>query len=83
MAKQEFPEWAKTLYRGVRAAFAAGIAHAWILQPDWSNLEESLKVVGTAFLTGFIVSFGKWIREFLDEKFGFDEKSVPAKFMPI
>lgn len=81
--KKQFPEWAKILYRGVRTAVGAGLAQAWLLKPDWSNPEEALKTVGAAFAAGFIVSFGMWLRGFLDEKFGFDAKSLVAKIMPV
>ena len=37
MTKKEFPEWGKTLYRGLRAAVAAGIAQVWLLRPDLSD----------------------------------------------
>mgnify|MGYP001564462003 CR=1 FL=1 len=83
MAQKEFPEIYKILYRGARAAISAGLVAAWAIQPDWSNLEESLKVVAVAFGTGFLVAAGKWVREFLDNRFGVDEKSLISKVMPI
>jgi hypothetical protein len=83
MAKKQFPEWAIILYRGVRAAVSAGLVSAFALQPDWSKLEESLQIVGIAFLTGFLVAFGKWLRDQLDVWFGLDEKSLVAKLMPV
>lgn len=78
-----YPEWAKTLYRGARAGVSAGLIAAWAIQPDWSNLEESVKVVGVAFGTAFLVAFGKWFREWLDSVFGFDSNSLIAKMMPV
>ena len=83
MAVKQFPEWAKTLYRGVRAGVSAGLVAAWALKPDWTNLEEDLKVVGVAFGTAFLVAFGKFLREVLDKWFGLDEKSLVAKTMPF
>ena len=84
MAKvKQFPEWAKTLYRGVRAGVSAGLAAAWALQPDWSDLEQAIKPVAVAFTTAFLVAFGKWLREWIDKQFGWDEKSLVAKMMPI
>ena len=83
MAVKEFPEWARILYRGIRAAIAAGIAQIILLKPDWSKPEESLRTLAVAFVTGFIPAFGMWLRDFLDEKFGKDEKSVVARVMPI
>jgi hypothetical protein len=79
----KFPEWAIILYRGVRAAVAAGIAQAFILQPDWSNQDEAIRVVCVAFLSGFVVALGKWLRDILDKQFGFDEKSKIQQLMPI
>jgi len=80
MAKKEFPEWAKILYRGVRAAVAAGIAQV-ILIPDWQAAPERTLLV--AFVTGFLPAFGMWLRDRLDEWFGFDEKSLVQKALPI
>ena len=84
--KKEFPEWAKTLYRGVRAGVAAGISSVIALKLVVNQdlfTKETLIVVLIAFGSGFIVAFGKWFRAWLDEKFGFDEKSLPAKLMPF
>ena len=81
--KKEFPEWAKILYRGIRASVAAGLAQAWLLKPDWSNLEESIQTVGVAFATGFAVSFGMWLRDRLDEWFGWKPNNIVQKTMPI
>ena len=75
-----FPEWAKILYRGVRGAVAAGIAQI-IMIPDWQNVPE--RTLALAFLAGFIPAFGMWLRDKLDDWFGFDEKSLVAKTMPI
>lgn len=83
MAKKEFPEWAKILYRGVRSAVAAGLAQAWLLKPDWGNPEEALRTVAVAFVAGFIPAFGMWLRDWLDEQFDIDEKSLVAKVMPV
>jgi len=83
MAAEKFPDWAIALYRGVRAAIGAGMAQAIVLQPDWNNPNEALKVLFTAFVAGFIPAFGKWLRDLLDSKFGYDEKSLVARVMPI
>lgn len=82
MTKQ-FPEWAIILYRGVRAAVGAGLAQVFILQPDFTKPEIAWRTLGVAFLAGFIPAFGKWLRDWLDEKFGYDEKSKVAQLMPI
>jgi hypothetical protein len=79
----KFPEWAIIVYRGVRAAVGAGIAQALILQPDWSNQDEAIRIVCVAFVTGFSVCLGKYLRDFLDKQFGFDEKTLPQQLMPI
>lgn len=83
MAEKKFPEWAIILYRGIRTAVGAGIAQALILQPDWSKPEEAGRTVAVAFLAGFSVCLGKYLRDVLDELFGFDEKSLTAKTMVI
>lgn len=79
----KFPEWAIILYRGVRAAVGAGIAQTVILQPDWSNKEVAIRTICVAFLAGFSVCLGKYLRDQLDIVFGYDEKSTVAKVMPI
>lgn len=83
MAKNEFPSWAINLYRGARTAVGAGLAQALILQPDWSDQNQALRTLGVAFLAGFLTAFGKFLRDWLDEKFGIDNKSTIAKTMPI
>ena len=80
---KKFPQWAIILYRGVRTAVGAGIAQALILQPDWTKQDEAIKTICVSFLAGFSVCLGKYIRDQIDELFGYDEKSVPAKLMPI
>ncbi len=80
---EDFPLWASIVYRAVRASVGAGIAQAIVLQPDWSNPQEAAKLLAVAFGTGFIVAFGKWLREVLDKHFDQDEKSLTAKVMPI
>ena len=80
MAKVIFPEWAKILYRGVRAALAAGIAQI-VLIPDWQSAPE--RTILVAFVTGFLPSFGMWLRDRVDGWFGWDEKSLVQRTMPI
>ena len=80
---KEFPEIYKILYRGIRAAVGAGLAQAFLLKPDFGNPEEALKTIGVAFVAGFIPALGKWLRDQLDNYFGWDEKSTIAKVMPI
>lgn len=84
--KKEYPEWVKTLYRGLRAGVAAGIASVTalklILNQDIMN-KETLIVVAIAFGSGFLVAFGKWLREWLDKTFGYDANSLIARIMPI
>lgn len=80
MAKKEFPEWARILYRGVRSAVAAGIAQV-VLIPDWQSQWDRTLIL--AFVTGFLPSFGMYLRDLLDERFGWNEKSLPQRLMPI
>jgi malonyl CoA-acyl carrier protein transacylase len=80
---KKFPEWAIILYRGVRAGVSAGVVAVLALKIDLSDPKKALEVVALAFGTGFAVAFGKWLRDFLDKQFGFDEKSFVAKVMPF
>jgi len=80
MASKVFPEWAKILYRGVRAAVASGIAQI-VLIPDWQAAPERVLLI--AFITGFLPSFGMWGRDQLDNLFGWDEKSLVQRLMPV
>ena len=80
---REFPEIYKTIYRGARAAVGAGLAQAWLLKPDWSKPEEAFRLVAVAFVAGFLPACGKLLREWLDEKFGWDANSFVAKVMPL
>lgn len=75
--------WAIILYRGIRAGVSAGIVAVLALKIDLSDPKKALQVVAIAFGTGFLVCFGKWLRELLDKQFGYDEKSVIAKVMPV
>lgn len=79
----KFPEWARILYRGFRAAVGAGLAQAWLLKPDWSNPDEALRTVSVAFVAGFVPAFGMWLRDKLDDWFGWGEKSLAARTMVI
>jgi len=81
--KKEFPEWAIALYRGVRAAVGAGLAQVIILQPDWADSKDAIRTLAVAFVAGFIPAFGKWLRDWLDARFGYNEKSLIARVMPI
>jgi hypothetical protein len=81
--KKEFPEWAIILYRGARASVGAGIAQALVLQPDWSDPKQAGRTLLVAFGAGFLTALGKWIRDYLDSRFGYDEKSTVAKTMII
>jgi len=83
MVKENFPEIYRILYRGIRAAVATGLTQAWLLKPDWGNLEESLRAVSVAFATGFVVSLGMWIRDFVDERFDWKPNGVVQRIMPI
>lgn len=80
---KQFPEWIKTLYRGVRAGLTAGVAAVLLLKIDLSDPQKAIQVVAMAFATGFVVAFGKFLREWLDEKFGYDADSTIARIMPF
>ena len=83
MANKQFPEWAILLYRGVRPAIASGIAQTILLSPNWADWQNSWRNIVVVFLSGFLPAFGKWLREFLDDQFGYDEKSLIQKVFPI
>lgn len=81
--KKEFPQWAIMAYRAFRTAVGAGIAQAIVLQPDWSDPKQAGRTLLVAFGAGFLTALGKWIRDYLDSHFGYDEKSTVAKTMPF
>jgi len=83
MPSKQFPEIYRIFYRGIRAAIGAGLAQAILLRPDWSKPEEAGKTLLVAFVAGFLPAFGMWLRDWLDNKMGFDEKSLIAKVMPV
>ena len=80
MSTKPFPEIYKILYRGARAAVAAGIAQI-ILIPNWQSQPGRTLLV--AFLTGFLPSVGMYLRDKVDGWFGWDEKSFVQKTMII
>lgn len=77
---KEAPEWVRILYRGVRAAIAAGIAQV-ILIPDWQSAPERTLLV--AFITGFLPSLGMFLRDKVDELFGWKPDGIVQRVMPI
>lgn len=80
---KKFPEWAIIAYRGFRTAVGAGIAQALILQPDLTKPDVAWRMIAVAFIAGFSVCLGKYIRDQIDILFGYDEKSTIAKVIPI
>ena len=78
--KAVFPEWAKILYRGIRAAIAAGIAQI-VLIPDWRDAPE--KVLLVAFVAGFLPSLGMFLRDKVDEWFDWKPDGIIQRLMPI
>lgn len=78
--KKEFPEWAKILYRGLRAAIGAGIAQI-VLIPDWQSVPE--RTLMLSFLAGFLPALGMYLRDQVDKWFDWDEKSLFQRLMPI
>jgi len=82
-ADQIFPEWKILVYRGVRGAIGAGLAQAFLIPMDLNNPEAWLRLAGVSFLAGFIPALGKFLRDYLDSRFGYGEKSIIAKTMPI
>lgn len=83
MSGNNFPDWAIWLYRGARSAFAAGVAQAFLIPMNFGDPQAWVRLALVSFATGFITAFGKFLRDWLDEKFGYDEKSTVAKVMPI
>ena len=78
--KPVFPEWAKILYRGVRAAIAAGIAQI-VLIPDWQQAPERTLLV--AFVAGFLPSLGMFLRDKVDVWFDWKPDGIVQRLMPI
>jgi hypothetical protein len=81
--KKPFPEWGKVLYRGIRAGVSAGIVAVMTLKIDLADPEEALQVIAITFGTAFLVAFGKHLRNKFISWFGWDEKSLVARMMPI
>lgn len=81
-----YPEWAKTLYRGIRSGIAGGTgaftAAKFVFGLDLLD-EKTFQMTIIVFAFGFLTSFGKWAREFLDEEFDFDADSMVSKLMPV
>ena len=51
------------IWRGLRGAIAAGFTSAIALQPDWSKPEEAMRIVAIAFVSGALLSLGKFVRD--------------------
>jgi hypothetical protein len=77
MATQQFPEWARILYRGARTAVVTAFAQAVTLKVDWANPSDATRTLVVAFGSGFLVAFGMWLRD------QFGEKATISKVMPI
>jgi hypothetical protein len=77
MAKKEFPEWARVLYRGARTAAVTAFAQTVTLNVNWTNPQEAMKALVVSFGSGFLVAFGMWLRD------QFGEKALVSKVMPI
>ena len=73
----EFSEWKRIAYRGFRAAFSVAVSQILILKPDWSNPEEAIRFVGATFISGFLVAFGMWFRDF------FKPQDTISKVLPV
>lgn len=53
----------KALWRVGRAALITATTQALVLQPDFSKPENAAKILGVAFISGFLFALGKGIRE--------------------
>lgn len=65
-----YPEWKRIVWRGFRAAVASGVGAVVVLKVDWSDPEVAVRLVAGAFLSGFLVSAGMWVRDILGSKQG-------------
>jgi hypothetical protein len=67
MLEVTYPEWKKVAWRWLRTSLAGGLSIVLLLQPDWSRPGEALRVIGTAFIGGFITSMAMKLRDSLSE----------------
>lgn len=58
-----YPEWKKILWRGLRTAVSSGIGAALVLGLDFSDPWEAVRLGGSAFISGFLVSLGLVLRD--------------------
>lgn len=73
MVKIVYNEFIAAIYRTVRVFIATGVAQAVLIRPNWSNPEETMRVISVAFVSGFIAAVFKYLR---------DKKVISAK-LPI
>ena len=62
-------------WRFIRTALAVALAQFFILKPNLSNTKE----VAIAFVSAFIVSLAKVLRDYLVE----EDKNSPFKYLPL
>ena len=73
----QFAEWKRIAYRGFRASFSVAVSQVLVLRPDWSDPQEAVKFLVATFVSGFLVAFGMFFRDF------FKPQDTVSKVMPI
>ena len=63
MSDPNYPAWKKVVWRLFRGSVSAALADVFLLRPDLSDPEEAVKLVIASFAVGFILAFGKTLRE--------------------
>ena len=63
-----YPEWKRQLWRGFRTAVSVAVAQTALLKVDWSDPSAAIQAVSVAFISGFLVAFGMFVRDFLGGK---------------
>ena len=59
----DIDEKLSVILRFIRVFISAGVAQAVLVKPDWSSLEETVKLFITAFVAGVISAIFKYLRD--------------------
>lgn len=75
----QYPLWKRVFWRWIRVSIATGISQTLLLKPTWQNPIQDVRLIGIAFLSGFIVSMAMAIRD----KFSEEDKSNIINKIPL
>lgn len=79
MKKIDYAYWKVLGWRFVRTALAAAITQALLEQPDLTDPFEAAKSVGVTFVTAFIVTIAKLLRDHFSE----GDVTSPVQKVPL